>query len=322
MIHILFLILKIIGWILLFLLAILLLLILTILFYPVKYRFSAQGENTLDTLVADGKVSWLFHLISGSASYEHGELKWKLRLAWKKFDSSEEEQNETSEKSVAPEPLEKEPLEDEKKSEIKDNPPEKDVKIEKASEKGTKIEKEPKIEKGSKIEKEPGIEKESGAEKTKVREEQRSENVQTESKLKKIKYTFRKLCGTIKKAGEKKEFLTAFLTYEKHQRAFEAVKKELCHLLHVLKPKKLQANVTFGFSDPSWTGYMLAFLGSIYGLIGEYVQIQPDFEERKLEGNASAEGKVRVIYFAVPAWKLFWNKDVKITYKHIRKYIK
>ena len=316
MIHILFLILKIIGWILLFLLAILLLLILTILFYPVKYRFSAKGENTLDTLVADGKVSWLFHLISGSASYEHGELQWKLRLAWKKFASSEEEQNETSEKSVVPEPLEKEPLEDEKKSEIKDNPPEKDVKIEKASEK------EPKIEKGSKIEKEPGIEKESGTEKTKVREERRSENVQTESKLKKIKYTFQKLCGTIKKAGEKKEFLTAFLTYEKHQRAFEAVKKELCHLLHVLKPKKLQANVTFGFSDPSWTGYMLAFLGSIYGLIGEYVQIQPDFEERKLEGNASAEGKIRVIYFAVPAWKLFWNKDVKITYKHIRKYIK
>ena len=310
MIHILFLILKIIGWILLFLLAILLLLILTILFYPVRYRLSAKGENTLDTLVADGKVSWLFHLISGSASYEHGELKWKLRLAWKKFDSSKEEQNETSEKSVAPDPLEKEPLEDEKKSEIKDNPPEKDVKNEKASEKKPKIEKE------------PGIEKESGTEKTKVREERRSENVQTESKLKKIKYTFQKLCGTIKKAGEKKEFLTAFLTYEKHQRAFEAVKKELCHLLHVLKPKKLQANVTFGFSDPSWTGYMLAFLGSIYGLIGEYVQIQPDFEERKLEGHASAEGKVRVIYFAVPAWKLFWNKDVKITYKHIRKYIK
>ena len=316
MIHILFLILKIIGWILLFLLAILLLLILTILFYPGKYRFSAKGENTLDTLVADGKVSWLFHLISGSASYEHGELQWKLRLAWKKFASSKEEQNEMSEKSVAPDPLEKEPLEDEKKSEIKDNPPEKDVKIEKASEK------EPKIEKGSKIEKEPGIEKESGTEKTKVREERRSENVQTESKLKKIKYTFQKLCGTIKKAGEKKEFLTAFLTYEKHQRAFEAVKKELCHLLHVLKPKKLQSNVTFGFSDPSWTGYMLAFLGSIYGLIGEYVQIQPDFEERKLEGNASAEGKIRVIYFAVPAWKLFRNKDVKITYKHIRKYIK
>lgn len=303
MIHILFLILKIIGWILLFLLVILLLLILTILFYPVRYRFSAKGKNTLDTLVAYGKVSWLFHLISGSASYEHGELKWKLRLAWKKFDSSKEEQKETSEKPAVPEPLEKEPLEGEK-TEVKNNPPEKDVKIEKASEK------------------EPEIKRESETEKTKVREERRPENVQTESKLEKIKYTFQKLCGTIKKAGEKKEFLTAFLTYEKHQRAFEAVKKELCHLLHVLKPKKLQTNVTFGFSDPSWTGYMLAFLGSIYGLIGEYVQIQPDFEERKLEGNASAEGKIRVIYFAVPAWKLFWNKDVKITYKHIRKYIK
>ena len=69
MIHILFLILKIIGCILLFLLVILLLLILTILFYPVKYRFSAKGENTLDTLVAYGMVSCLFNLISGSASF-------------------------------------------------------------------------------------------------------------------------------------------------------------------------------------------------------------------------------------------------------------
>ena len=125
-----------------FLLVILLLLILTILFYPVKYRFSAKGENTLDTLVAYGKVSWLFHLISGSASYEHGELKWKLRLAWKKFDSSEEEQKETSEKPVVPEPLEKEPLEG-KKTEVKNNTTGKTiVKIEKASEKEARDKKE------------------------------------------------------------------------------------------------------------------------------------------------------------------------------------
>ena len=81
------------------------------------------------------------------------------------------------------------------------------------------------------------------------------------------------------------------------------MKKELCHLLHVLKPKKLQANVTFGFSDPSWTGYMLAFLGSIYGLIGEYVQIQPDFEERKLEEMHLQKGRSGLFTFAVPAWK-------------------
>ena len=137
-----------------------------------KYRFSAKGENTLDTLVAYGKVSWLFHLISGSASYEHGELKWKLRLAWKKFDSSKEEQKETSEKPVVPEPLEKEPLEG-KKTEVKNNPPEKDVKIEKASEK------------------EPEIKKKVRDRKDEVREERRPENVQTESKLKKSNIHFR-----------------------------------------------------------------------------------------------------------------------------------
>lgn len=108
-----------------------------------------------------------------------------------------------------------------KKTEVKNNPPEKDVKIEKASEK------------------EPEIKKESETEKTKVREE-RGPKTYRRNLIEKIKYTFQKLCGTIKKAGEKKEFLTAFLTYEKHQRAFEAVKKELCHLLHVLKPKSFR----------------------------------------------------------------------------------
>ena len=141
------------------------------------------------------------------------------------------------------------------------------------------------------------------------------------SLFEKIKYTFQKLCATIKKAEKKKEFLVAFVTYEKHKRAFEKAKKELRRLLRFLKPRKLQTNLTFGFSSPSWTGYILAFFGSIYGLIGEYVQIQPDFEERRLEGNVYVEGKIRAIYFVIPAWNLFWDKDVKITYKHIRKYM-
>ena len=92
---------------------------------------------------------------------------------------------------MVPEPLEKEPLEG-KKTEVKNNSPEKDVKIEKASEK------------------EPEIKKESETEKTKVREERRPENVQTESKLKKIKYTFQKLCGTIKKSRREKRISDRF----------------------------------------------------------------------------------------------------------------
>ena len=47
---------------------------------------------------------------------------------------------------MVPEPLEKEPLEG-KKTEVKNNPPEKDVKIEKASEKEPEIKKESETEK-------------------------------------------------------------------------------------------------------------------------------------------------------------------------------
>ena len=60
-------------------------------------------------------------------------IKWKLRLAWKKFDSSKRNKGNVREAggswAVGKEPLEG------KKTEVKNNPPEKDVKIEKASEK-------------------------------------------------------------------------------------------------------------------------------------------------------------------------------------------
>lgn len=303
MIHILFLILKMIGWILLILLALLLLLILIVLFHPVRYRVHAEGKNTLDSLNADGRMNWLFHLISASVHYEHGELNWNLRLAWKRFNDKDEKEEDRPEQV-------KESVREEKKEKL--------PKAESKKEKFDKTKEDRKSEEVVEVAK--TRERVNQNKKNKPPFFQRIRN-RFLSLFEKIKYTFQKLCATIKKAEKKKEFLVAFVTYEKHKRAFDKMKKELRRLLQFLKPRKFQADLTFGFSDPSWTGYVLAFLGSVYGLIGEYVQIRPDFEERRLEGNVYVEGKIRVIFFVIPAWNLFWDKDVKITYKHIRKYM-
>ena len=78
MLHVLFLILKIIGIILAVLLGLILLLLLLVLFVPVRYR--AYGIKKGGECRAEAKLSWLLHLISIPISYQNGELSARLRI--------------------------------------------------------------------------------------------------------------------------------------------------------------------------------------------------------------------------------------------------
>ena len=98
MLHIIFLILKILGWILLGILALVLILFGILLLNPVKYKLGGSCNGTIESLSANAVVRWLFHLIAAEAEYKEGELKWHLRIAWKTFSSDGEE---TEEKTAA-----------------------------------------------------------------------------------------------------------------------------------------------------------------------------------------------------------------------------
>ena len=82
-VHILLLILKTAGIVLLILLGLVLLLAALTLGTALKYQAEAEGANILDSIRAQGKFSWFFHLVSGYGTYRNGTLEWKLRIAWK-----------------------------------------------------------------------------------------------------------------------------------------------------------------------------------------------------------------------------------------------
>ena len=86
-----------------------------------------------------------------------------------------------------------------------------------------------------------------------------------------------------------------------------------------LKPSKCEADLEFGFSDPSVTGYVLAGASLIYPFIGECVEITPNFDEKVLKGNAMIKGRVHAVYFVIVLWNLLWNKNIRTTISHIRK---
>ena len=91
MLHILFLILKIIGIILLVILGITLTLIGVVLLVPIRYRMKTETTNGMKGLRTEVKANWLLHLISAHITYQEEELDWQVRVGWKKFKASEED---------------------------------------------------------------------------------------------------------------------------------------------------------------------------------------------------------------------------------------
>ena len=88
MLEIILLILKIIGIVLLSILGLVVLILLLILFVPVRYK--AQGEKH-EEIKAEGRVTWLLHLLRIRITYTDGKLKTKGKLLFFTIINSDED---------------------------------------------------------------------------------------------------------------------------------------------------------------------------------------------------------------------------------------
>ncbi len=343
MLHIILFILKIIGCILLILLGLVLLILLTVLFVPFCYRVKASCKGTADTLAVGAAFSWLFQLIRCRILYEDGKLKWRLYIAWKKFPAGKKQKKKkrkkekakkgtaepTSPKEEATDKLEESPSVEEVEKKAPD--------VAESFESGEVLDKVEPSESGEVLDKAessesgkvPDKEEPSGTGKTSVEkklpenrkvsdEEESDEDFFLYKIWEKMRYTFRKICDTIKALTEKKEEVLAFLSSDVHRGAFQKGLKELKKLFSCLRPKRLEAQVKFGFEDPALTGYTLAGISIIYPFIGEHAQVEADFENKVLEGQVFLEGKIRGVYLARFAWNMLWDKNVRKTFFIVR----
>ena len=317
MLHILFLILKIIGIILAVILGLILLVICIVLFVPICYKADLHGSGNARELTVHAKVSWLFGLIKAVFALENGKTDLSVRIAWKKFGDSDpvedkaedriEEKPKPEKKSVM---QEKQVIQGEEKQDDTTNRIT-DKAVEDQTEKAEKSEQTAKT-------------RPESTEKKQRKKKDRKEDSDSASKIEqiteKIKCTYHKFCDKINEITEKKDKMSDFLTDETHKNAFLKLKNEAFHLLKKLKPKKIQGEITFGFEDPSLTGRLLAWISMIYPWIGEHTDITPDFEHRTLRGDLSIRGRLYVITPVVTAIRLILSKAVRRSFKDIRNF--
>ncbi len=336
MIHILFMILKALGILLLVLLFLVLLIVCTVLFLPFCYRAQVlKEEEGFACVKASGRVSWLFGAVALTASYEEQKPEaqillfgasletWKRRLKKIRRGEASVPRTEENETENAPEA--------EKTDTVKKQMPERDAeKTQKAPDQTEKQQKVTAQKEQPEQEQEPDAPKKSILERFFGRIEYLPEKLlnlasrllQTAFRLLELPFRLLEKLEQKIQAGRrlkrKWESVKKFFRSKMFREALLHAKKEVLYFLKKAAPKKVTGTVRFGFNDPALTGETLGILGMIYGKLPKDLSIQPDFEQEILRGDVRMKGSFQAVTAAGIALRLFRDQNLRKTIRHFK----
>lgn len=278
-----FTILKVIGIILLVVLALILTALFCVLFVPVKYRAVGSFENT--DIRAKAHVSWLFHLFALHIEYAD-ETDGYIRLAFVKrklFDDADSDYEN-----------------DEKAAEASDD----DV-----------------MDEAAKTETEDKVSENTGDEPKISADENQHIKQQTKLTHKKTykkphKKQFKEKSEKIKTGIGK---LKREYGDERNKAAFSHLKKELFIILKRICPRRLKLTMVYSTGSPDTTGISLGILACFpFGYTNRW-RITPDFESEKpyAKGSFDIKGHVIVISILAATLRILFDKNCRRLYNRI-----
>lgn len=303
MLHILWMLLKIILIVLGIILGLVVLALLLVLFCPVRYRAEAEkGSEPLKQARVTLSVSWIFHGIWLRLFLREGNFRQDVRilgipvaklLTKKKkapaMESEEKEQEELPEPEEISEQADIEETDREEESFLKED----------------LLEEEPR---------EPA----DTAEETKGGGFRNLWNKIASfwEKLREIPRRImdgiRKFALTLRNSYDKIDWWKAFLSHPRTQEALALVKTETAGILRHVFPTRIWGRVTFGSEDPSVTGTVLAALGITMPFHKNCIEIDPVFDGTNiLEGNVQLKGRIYGCVLLKAAVEIYFNKNVK-----------
>lgn len=98
---------------------------------------------------------------------------------------------------------------------------------------------------------------------------------------------------------------------EETQQAFHLASAQLCRTLRHVLPRRINVRAAVGTGDPASTGQLLAVQGILYPWLGDKVQIVPDFEEKRFEGEFHLKGQLRAGVVGFYVLRLMLDKNVR-----------
>lgn len=301
--------LKIIGILLLVLFALLLLAVLLVLFSAVCYQ--AEGSYLGNTLKANGKISWLFHILTIRFSFEervYGDVRIFGIPVWSTDKKGAEKPNETQpEMENGPE----------------DFQPEEEVFgiQELGTETGDRDREIPELSGTKQHKAEPEQEEaEPKPEESFLETWIRRLSEKSRSLFQKGKQMAADGKRRFKRAMAQKEKLVSWIEDEANQESVKLVVRQLGKIIRHLLPRKGHGTVTFGFGeDPYLTGKVLTAIAPFYPLYGEYLEVYPDFERQIFEAEGTGNGHIRIGVIIGYAIRLLFDSNIR---KNIRAFMR
>ena len=283
---------KVIG----ILLAVLVIVALAILFAAVRYC----GKISFDDKIAQISIRWLGVVLRVPILITEKDLQWKVRVFGVPILRSDgAHKKRRSKKSSAPKAQKR--------------------KAEKAEEQNVPKKQSDKTEEQNVPKKQSDkTEEQIASKQTTDQREERSAFRQADEREKKprgIRQLFLwlqnviKIVRKIKKKVHSVQDLVDILRSDAGKAFICIVKENVIHLWKQIHPRRMRGKVIFGTGDPCSTGELLGVLALFYAWYGNGVQIIPDFEQKRIEGNVSFRGRIRMITLICIARSIIKNKD-------------
>lgn len=340
MVHVLLVILKIIGILLLAILGLALLLVFAVLLVPVRYRVNASYREELRGYA---RVSWLLRLLTYRAEYGERGLVQKIRVCgiciWRS-DKDRDEVDEAVESVLTEE--EQALYEELKRDETWREHPDfgegerggnSGDATEKRAEETEKRGRAEVIGQAARAEgsdaARAGV---SDAAKAKSSDDARAESSApgeaepTASRpglfsrilgrirgvIEKLRFSFRAICDKLKSGRRLFDTASGWVQDEKNQASVKLLLRQLKAALRHVMPRKGHASVTFGFDDPYTTGQVLAAVSPFYPIFHRVIELQPVFDRQVFSGEGDLRGRIRLfnllwLCFGIYRDKHTWN---------------
>ncbi len=302
-----FTILKVIGIILLVVLALILTALLCVLFVPVKYRTVGSFDNT--DIRAKAHVSWLFHLFALHIEYAD-ETDGYIRLVFVKkklFDNYEALDDDDMDEAAKTETEDKvsentgdEPqISAEELEHVTDEQAEDECTAQTHNEQMTANDENQQIKQQTKLTHQKTYNKRN------KKPHKKSHKKQFKDKSDKIKNCIYKL---------KREY-----SDERNKAAFSHLKKELFIILKRICPRRLKLTMVYSTGSPDTTGISLGILACFPVGYTNRWRITPDFESEKpyAKGSFDIKGHVIVISILAATLRILFDKNCRRLYNRI-----
>ena len=302
-----FTILKVIGIILLVVLALILSALLCVLFVPVKYRAVGSFDNT--DIRAKAHVSWLLHLFALHIEYAD-ETDGYIRLVFVKkklFDNYEALDDGDMDDAAKTETEDKasENTADESKIPADESAHVADEQTENESTAQTHNEQKTVNDENQHIKQQTKLTHQKTYKKRNKKPPKKSHKKQFKDKSEKIKNCIYKL---------KREY-----SDERNKAAFLHLKKELFIILKRICPRRLKLTMVYSTGSPDTTGISLGILACFPVGYTNRWRITPDFESEKpyAKGGFDIKGHVIVISILAATLRILFDKNCRRLYNRI-----